>query len=113
MGYAKIWVFVKKGHQQKHKKTEQQNTKTNSILQLFFALEPSKIVAPVWEWWRFQEIVMKMMINFEFSGAHCFYLKTQFLVYSKNTWGPESAVFCRSNSIFSLYSSKTGLEQKH
>ena len=113
MGYAKIWVFVKKGHQKNNKKAEQKTNKKQLDFAVLFALEPSKIVAPVWEWWRFQEIVMKMMINFEFSGAHCFYLKTQFLVYSKNTWGPESAVFCRSNSIFSLYSSKTGLEQKH
>ena len=78
MGYAKIWVSVKKVTNKQHKDRATKTQNKNSILQLFFALEPSKIVAPVWERWRFQEIVMKMMINLEFSGAHCFYLKTKF-----------------------------------
>ena len=82
---TKRWVtlrykFLSKRTPKKQQKDRaNKKTKKHSILQFVFALEPSKILAPVWEWWRFSEHVIKMMLNLEFSRAPVFYLKTKFV----------------------------------
>ena len=90
----------------KSEKYQQKNALKNSRFFVVFDLGAPKNGAPVWEWWQFQENLLKIRY-FEAAFWSLFDLKIKFFTYSSDAQGPESIVICISNSIFSIKCSKT------